>query len=663
MFRLSVFFVLLSLSFHAQALTFKSGEKINTSKEVSWDDVSKKVGEYPIDFEADIVFDPKSNRQHYQFRDFIATPFRNLVVPKDFTLIDDYEKFISFHYDIYYNQVPDSTGEIERLGKGVDVEKCVHDLGNTLSVTSITGTEIIIADAAPPRELDLVDVGWMCGLMLHQRFLHNPTRGINAYKEIHKAWLKNGRIANIDKVMRRLPKTIRRVGDYSYLVQSIVTRVMGHYVFYHRDYNYDDDTHNEIISMMEQFFLKFNIYETFSKIGTHQSKICNLKSTFNLVPGSNDYCGSNAFRMAVAAILFGLEFENQKIFDAGIRYLEIKLATFNKDAIYAAHAQRGCQALAYSQQMVPMSEMLQFAFQKAFNIDFMTIKNINGVTPLDVYKRQWELAHEPLILEKYVQGKGQGTCGNWDRTFKEAIDAVKKNKGAYKNLWGAWTKRNHLLDAPSFAMRAFPDKFELYNDMWTLDRMRRDVAKGKDNLSVETYFFRVATVFIEQSDYRVAREKREKEKRLKAERKKEEQRLAAEQARLEEEQRKEEERLAAKLAEEKKKRFDAITGDYFVELTQEKNGQKLNWGRVPIFVNGDILEISSPFPDETQPHLKSLNPKFDDRGILQLNGHWRMAPAGHQCMAFSIDLLNETEAINQCDASGHKTKLNFRRIQ
>ena len=38
-----------------------------------------------------------------------------------------------------------------------------------------------------------------------------------------------------------------------------------------------------------------------------------------------------------------------------------------------------------------------------------------------------------------------------------------------------------------------------------------DVAKGKDNLSLETYFLRVATGFIEQSDYRVAREKREKE--------------------------------------------------------------------------------------------------------------------------------------------------------
>ena len=663
MFRLSLFFVLLSLSFHAHALTFKSGEPISKSSEVSWDILSKQVGEYPIDFEADIVFDPKSNRQHYQFRDFIATPFRNLVVPKDFTLIDDYEKFIGFHYNIYYNQVPDSTGEIERLGKGVDVDKCAYDLGNTLSVTSITGFEPTISKSARPGAVKIVGMGWMCGLMLHQRFLHNPKRGINAYKEIHKAWLKNGRIANIDKVMRRLPKTKRRVGDYSYYVQSIVTRVMGHYVFYHRDYHYDEDTHKKIISMIEQFYLKFNLYETYSKTGNKYSKLCNLKSTFNLVPGSNDYCGSNAFRMAVAAILFGLEFENQKIFDAGIRYLEIKLATFNKHAIYAAHAQRGCQALAYSQQMVPMSEMLQFAFQKAFNIDFMNVKNINGVTPLDVYKRQWELAHDPVILEKYVQGKGQGTCGNWDRTFKEAIDAVKKNKGANKNLWGAWTKRNHLLDAPSFAMKAFPKKFELYNDMWTLDRMRRDVSKGKDHLSVETYFFRIATGFIEQSDYRMAREKREKEKRLKAERQKEEQRLAAEQARIEEERQKEEERLAARRAEEKKKQFDAIKGSYFVELTQEKHGRKLNWGRVKIVVNGDDLEISSHFPDETQPHLKSLNPKFDDAAILQLNGKWRMAPAGHQCMAFSIDLLNETEAINQCDASGHKTKLSFRRIR
>ena len=662
-FRLTVFLLLLSLSFHAHALTFKSGEPISKSSEVSWDILSKQVGEFTIDFEAETIFDPKSNWQHYQFRDFIASSFRNLVVPNDFTLIDDYDRFMSFHYDIYKNQVPDSTGEIERFSKGIDINKCVQDLGSTLSVTSITGTKITVAPNAPPKVMGIGGMSNACSLMLQQRFLHDPKSGINNYKEIHKAWLKNGRLAHVNEVMRKLPKTVERLGAYAYNAQSVTARLISHYTFYHRDYHYDKETHHKIVAMMEQFYLKLNLYESYSKIGTLQSKICDLKSTFKLVRGTNDYCGSIAFRMAVSAILFGLEFENQKIFDAGIRYLEIKLATFNRDAIYAAHAQRGCAALGYSQNMVGMLETLQFAFQKAFNIDFMNVKNMHGVTPLDVYKRQWELAHDPVILEKYVQGEGLGTCGNWDRSFKEAIKAVKKNKGSYKVFWNGWRKHNHILDAPSLAMNAFPKKFELYNNMLTLNRLRRDVAKGADHLSIETYFLRVATGFIELSDYRVAREKHEREERLKDVRTKEDNRLAAEQARLEEEQRKDQERLAAIRAEESNKHLDAIKGSYSVELTQEKGGRILNWGRVKIVVDGDALEISSSFPDETQPHLKSLNPKFDDTAILLLNGKWRMAPAGYQCMVFSIDLLNETETINQCDATGHKTKLSFRRIQ
>ena len=47
-------------------------------------------------------------------------------------------------------------------------------------------------------------------------------------------------------------------------------------------------------------------------------------------------------------------------------------------------------------------------------------------------------------------------------------------------------------------------------------------------------------------------------------------------------------------------------------------------GDVKIIVNGDVLDRRLRF-DETQPHLKSLNPKFDDAAILQLNGKWRMA--------------------------------------
>ena len=53
MFRLSIFLLLFCFSSHAQALTFKSGENIKNSSEVSWDILSKQVGEFPIDFEAE----------------------------------------------------------------------------------------------------------------------------------------------------------------------------------------------------------------------------------------------------------------------------------------------------------------------------------------------------------------------------------------------------------------------------------------------------------------------------------------------------------------------------------------------------------------------------------------------------------------------------------
>ena len=55
-----------------------------------------------------------------------------------------------------------------------------------------------------------------------------------------------------------------------------------------------------------------------------------------MVIGTNDHCGSFNARMATGGIIFGLEFTSQLAFDTGVRHLEIMLATFNKDAVYAA---------------------------------------------------------------------------------------------------------------------------------------------------------------------------------------------------------------------------------------------------------------------------------------------------------------------------------------
>ena len=54
------------------------------------------------------------------------------------------------------------------------------------------------------------------------------------------------------------------------------------------------------------------------------------------------------------------------------------LATFNKDAVYAAQAHRGICALGYMGQFPPHFELIHYAFQKAYGIDFINTKNING---------------------------------------------------------------------------------------------------------------------------------------------------------------------------------------------------------------------------------------------------------------------------------------------
>ena len=59
--------------------------------------------------------------QHALYADHIATPFRNLKVEDDFTLIDDYEPFIYFHRNKVAGRLPDSKGAFSfHVRQGLD---------------------------------------------------------------------------------------------------------------------------------------------------------------------------------------------------------------------------------------------------------------------------------------------------------------------------------------------------------------------------------------------------------------------------------------------------------------------------------------------------------------------------------------------------------------
>ena len=70
--------------------------------------------------------------QHARYADHVATPFRNLKVEDDFTLIDDYESFIYFYRNKVAGRLPDSKGAFSyHVRQGLDYNFCLEDIINT----------------------------------------------------------------------------------------------------------------------------------------------------------------------------------------------------------------------------------------------------------------------------------------------------------------------------------------------------------------------------------------------------------------------------------------------------------------------------------------------------------------------------------------------------
>ena len=433
------------------ALTFKSGEKKSftaTSKIPNKSDLaalSAKIGNITSDYEWPVEFEPKDFRQHTKYADHIASIYRGLTVPRNFSLVDDFDDFMSYH-TFFVGKAKDKRFQTDYYSDRIDVDKCAVDFENLMTIES-----------AKVSGLDVSAVGsMMCASSLRQRFMNMPDEGVGAYKSVIRGWLGNGRLIHSHEIMRKIPKGM--LADYGYNVASVVSHVLGHYAWYHPLYDLSDIENAEVIKAAEIFFTKFNT-DDFLNRGT---KLCDLKSKYKITPRGNDHCGSFNRRLAESAIVFGLEFGNQNIFDAGVRRLEVHLSTFNSDAVYGAQASRGRCSLGYMKGFLGTHEVLAYVFEKAFSIDFRNTPNNNGVTPLDSYRKLWALYENPTEIEKYNKpDTPDNYCGR-NGTFSEALKKLKNKNTRNSVLFefrGALKQDTLLLHAPSSAEEVFPERF------------------------------------------------------------------------------------------------------------------------------------------------------------------------------------------------------------
>ena len=377
--------------------------------------------------------------QHTRYADHIATPFRKLKVTNDFALIDDFNSFMEFHYTKVAGLLPDSKGKFRyQVAKNMDVNFCVNDFINTTTTKS---------DLSGSRGVQ--DVGYRCGNMLSQRFLNNPKKGVENYKRIILGWLDNGIIETANQFGRKLPQ--RYMETWPYAISSNVPNIITHYAIYHKSYNFDYETHQRVLKLGETFYTSFDCYPLLGRRGHYFQKLCNLLSQSKIVIGANDHCGSFSWRMATGGLYFGLEFGSQASFDTGVRHLEIMLATFNNEAVYLAQAPRGICAIGYMKQFAPHFELIDYVLKKAYGIDFINTKNINGVAPAQAYTKTWEIAHNPLQIVKYWNGFDQMNCSNNGKSMRQMIKQLKNQPNTYRDFWSGFNKEDFVLSAPSLA--------------------------------------------------------------------------------------------------------------------------------------------------------------------------------------------------------------------
>lgn len=390
------------------------------------------------------------NPQYARNKDFIKTPIRDFKVPDNFTMIDDWNAFWTFHDDNIRGRFPDSGGgPIDTYATHIDIDKCLYDLQRTNTITA----------AKTPRASNVAILQAMCYAGLAQRFAHAPRKGVETYKQILTYWIENDVVKDWKSSANKLPLRGNNARvDWVYHFATSVSKLASHYSLWHKFYNFDDEMHQKVDDLFTTYAARFTYFDVYKQSGPFFMNLCNIKSSKPKIwtNGTNDHCGSYNMHQAVGLITYGLEFENQLVFDRGVQHLEIMIAAFDKNHMYRSHIGRGEQGLSYSVSMGPAIDQIDYLLDKAFGFDLINMETVHGTTPGKTWANLYNVAHNPSLMKPYWS-KNNGT---YNDQFAIMIKKIEAGKLSPRSLWNAFDLRNYFTQAPTMAKQFYPDQYK-----------------------------------------------------------------------------------------------------------------------------------------------------------------------------------------------------------
>jgi hypothetical protein len=527
--------------------------------------------------------------QYHKYKNIIKTPLRGLKVPSGFTLVDDYTSFMNWHSKNTYDNMRDTEFEIGYQSQFVDPDVCVDDLISTITYKSLFNNVSGESD-------QITTVAGKCHQMTSQRFSNNPKTGIIAYKRVLTSWLNEGTLKKANKYRRRYDQ------PYDYALRHSVSNIMTHYAVYHRSYKFTPAKHADIVSMFEQWITTYKAYPGNDRMDGSLN-VCDLKNPHTghkrMHVDSNrrinqDHCGSINTRMAVSGIYFGLEFNSQVILDSGIRYTEMFMAIMDKNKMYSSQISRGLCAMSYADQMSPIIDQLDYALNKAYDIDFVNLKNIHGVTLAEVWYKLYDVAKDPKQLLPYHNPRQTQDCQpNLTGGKSLATLIEKKNKRA---IWGAFRPDQHILRSPKVASTLRPKLWNTYDSDSSSTFRIRAFAAGNSAVGISPLVLRKATGWKAHPNSKKAADKKATDKKV-ADKKAAVKKAA--------------DKKAAARAERIRRRemLFALDGKYNIQFTLE--GPNL----VDVESKPQKLGQIEFTLHKAQPKFDTKNPLYDDLGL------------------------------------------------
>jgi len=320
----------------------------------------------------------------FPVHEFAKSPLRDLKVPENWQLFKDPEELYRFHERF---KGPVNEGLITNKTHVWDMSGYIDDCERGIS-------EFDLSLINP--ELQMPSRFIRCMTVFSHHHFRDRKEGIKVYERILLAWAKTKPV-----IYRSGRRTTSEFGQQSYSALMAIGDFSSFYALYYDDFDFTPEQRQSVDNYLSDWLINHDIDPP---PGYGRCDLQNSQS-FELVEdnykGDTNYCGSNRWRMGLGAVYLGLRTNNQRLFTAGNRHIEINLASIDKDGIFPAWARKGALALSYSRQLPEVLTLLAVAYE-SIGYDFYEHQLPHGKRIHEVYGAFFDFIYHPEKLNKYA---------------------------------------------------------------------------------------------------------------------------------------------------------------------------------------------------------------------------------------------------------------------